>query len=177
MRVLVSVTFSWILILLLPLHAGVDPSELKAVMIQRIATFIEWPDCSRNSITIALYNDSEDVDKFKKVLASQKINGRTITLKEYKSLTDLSDFSSCDILYLGDISTTTRTKILERLSKKSVLIIGNTRDDSTSGVSVVLLKDGNRYRILINPDALKNSNIKADYRLLKLAEIVEEKEK
>lgn len=172
-RILVSIFFIWILILLQPLQAGVDPIELKAVMIQRIATFIEWTDCNRDSITIALYNDSDDVDRFKKVLVSQKINGRTITIKDYKNLNDLVDVSSCDILYLGDISSTTRTKILERLSKKSVLIIGNTRDDSTSGVSTVLLKDGNRYRILINPSALKTANIKADYRLLKLAEIVE----
>jgi hypothetical protein len=58
------------------------------------------------------------------------------------------------------------------LAKKGVLIIGNTRDDARSGVAVVLLEDGGHYRILVNPEAIKESNLHADYRLLKVAELV-----
>jgi hypothetical protein len=64
---------------------------------------------------------------------------------------------------------------MEKISKAGVLVIGSSRDDIRYGASMVLLEDSNRFKILINPEALKEAHLKADYRLLKLAEIVEAK--
>lgn len=153
--------------------ARVDPIELKGAMIQRIATFIEWPNCPKNSISFVVYDDSHYLDKYKKVFASQMVGNKEVVVKHIKSSIELDSLNSCDIVCLGDVSQSERLKILDKLAKKGILIIGSSREDVRSGVPIALIEDSNRYRILINPEGLRNSNLKADYRLLKLSEIVE----
>lgn len=153
----------------------VDPIELKGVMIQRITTFIEWPECPKQSVVFAVYDEFQNVEKFKKIFSSQSINGKAVTVRYIRSLNDLESLSVCDIVCLGTMSMKERSKIVDRLSKKGILVIGNSRDDAKEGVAVSLIEDANRYKIVINADGLKNTNLKADYRLLKLAEIIEER--
>lgn len=158
------------------LGAAVTSQELKGTMIQRIATFIEWPVCPKDTLSVGVYDDQRSVEKFKKVFASQSIGGREVIVKGYSTIADISGLSSCDILYLGNASISDRDKILDKTAKKGILLIGSTRDDAKAGVSIVLLEEMNRYKILINMEAVKNSNLKADYRLLRLAEIIEAKQ-
>lgn len=152
--------------------ASVAAPELKGAMIQRIATFIEWTNCGKKQTTIGVYDDSQSADRFKRLYQGQRIGENSITVRVFDSTDTLDALGNCDILYIGEINAQTRLQILQKLSRKGVLIIGNTREDARSGIAVVLLEDGNRYRILINQDALKESNLRADHRLLKLAELV-----
>jgi len=154
------------------LEGVVTAPELKGAMIQRIATFIEWPDCGKKNITVGVYDDSQSSERFKRLYEGQRILDNTITVSSFNRIDQLDALNNCDILYLGEVTATARAQIIQKLSHKGVLMIGNTRDDARSGIAVVLLEEGGRYRILINQDALKNSNLRADYRLLKLAELV-----
>ena len=144
-------------------------------MIQRIATFIEWSNCGKKQMTIGVYNDAQSAERFKRLYHGQRIGENTITVRSLDNTDSIEVLGNCDILYIGEVNAQTRLQILQKISHKGVLIIGNTREDARSGVAVVLLEDGNRYRILINQDALKESNLHADYRLLKLAELVSAK--
>lgn len=161
-----------LLFLVVQLEGVVTAPDLKGAMIQRIATFIEWPDCGKKNITVGVYDDSQSSDRFKRLYEGQRIGDNAITVSSFNHIDQLDVLKNCDILYIGDVSITTRALIIQKLSHKGVLMIGNTRDDARSGIAVVLLEDGGRYRILINQNALKNSNLRADYRLLKLAELV-----
>lgn len=156
-------------------HAAVSASELKGAMIQRIVSFIEWPTCSKTEIVVGVYNDAQSFERFKRLYQNQTLLGRTVTVKAFEHSSKIDSLQNCDVLYMGDISGEERSKILHKLGKNSVLIVGNSREDAKSGVCVVLLEDGSRYRILINQEALKRANLKADHRLLKLAELVEGK--
>lgn len=153
-------------------HASVAATDLKGAMIQRIATFIEWPSCGKKNIIVAVYDDASTGERFEHLYQGQLIGGNAVTVKSYTKIDDLDSLNNCDILYIGEASPSVRTRILQKLAKKGVLIIGNTRDDARSGVAVVLLEDGGHYRILVNPEAIKESNLHADYRLLKVAELV-----
>lgn len=153
-------------------HAAVNPLDLKGAMIQRIISFIEWPNCNKTEIVIGVYGDEKSYDRFKRLYSNQITNGRTIAVKSFDQSSQLDSLQKCDILYIGDISDTERSRILHKVPKNSILVVGNTRDDALSGVCVALVEDGSRYKILINQDALKHANLKADYRLLKLAELV-----
>lgn len=155
--------------------ASINPYELKGVMIQRIATFIEWPACPKENVSVAVYDDQASYEKFKKVFSSVNFANKEVTIRNIASLNDVATLSPCDILYLGNASSAERAKIIEKIGKKGVLIIGSTREDAKIGAGVVLMEDSQRYKILVNTDALKYANLKADYRLLKLAEIVETK--
>jgi len=161
-----------LLFLVVQLEGVVTAPELKGAMIQRIATFIEWPDCGKKNITVGVYDDSQSSERFKRLYEGQRILDNTITVSSFNRIDQLEALNNCDILYIGDVSTITRAQIIQKLSHKGVLIIGNTREDARSGIAVVLLEESGHYRILINQEALKNSNLRADYRLLKLAELV-----
>lgn len=153
-------------------EAVVSAPELKGAMIQRIATFIEWPSCGKKNITVGVYDDSHSSERFKRLYEGQRILDNTITVSSFNRIDQLDTLNNCDILYVGNATATVRAQIIQKLFHKGVLMIGNTREDARSGIAVVLLEDGGRYRILINQDALKNSDLRADYRLLKLAELV-----
>jgi hypothetical protein len=156
-------------------QCAVSAPDLKGAMIQRIATFVGWPSCGRSDVVIGVYDDPDSFEKFKNLYRNQTILGRPIAVRAFDQISQLDVLANCDILCIGEISTSQRSKILQKLAKSSVLIVGNSRGDAEAGVSLVLLEEGNRYRILINQEALKNANLRADYRLLKLAELVEGK--
>jgi hypothetical protein len=158
--------------LVIQLNGVVTAPDLRGAMIQRIATFIEWQKCGAKNITIGVYDDPKSSERFKRLYEGQHIDDNAIVVRSYDRIEQLDTLNNCDILYMGDVSMAIRTQIIQKLSRKGVLLIGNTRDDARSGIAIVLLEDGGRYKILINQEALKASNLRADYRLLKLAELV-----
>jgi len=157
------------------LFSAISSLELKGMMVQRITSFIEWPNCAKENVVLAVYDDDASFEKFKKIFAAYSINGRNVQVKIFQNSSELSTLSACDILCISGASQIQKTKVMEKISKAGVLVIGSSRDDIRYGASMVLLEDSNRFKILINPEALKEAHLKADYRLLKLAEIVEAK--
>jgi hypothetical protein len=163
----------FILFLAFDASCAIGAPDLRGAMIGRIATFVEWPSCSKASITIGVYDDDESFERFRKLYQNQTIFGRPIVVKALNDISKLDVLTNCDILCIGSLSSQERSKVLQKLAKNSILVVGNSRDDAKAGVAIVLLEEGHRYRILVNQEALKNANLRADYRLLKLAELVE----
>lgn len=155
--------------------AAVNSSELKGIMVHRITSFIVWPPCPKEVITLVVYDNGESYETFKTIFATHPINGRNVQVKSLQNIADISTLGACDILCIGTLSQAQKTKILDKVSKAGLLVIGSERDDIRYGASITLLEDANRFKILVNPDALKEAHLKADYRLLKLAEIVDGK--
>ncbi len=163
----------FVLSLVFDASCTIGAPDLRGAMIGRVATFIEWQNCTKANIVIGVYNDTESFERFKKLYRDQTIFGRPIAVKAFSDTSQLDALTDCDILCIGHLSPQERSKVLQKLAKSSILVVGNSRDDAKAGVAIVLLEEGQRYRILVNQEALKNANLRADYRLLKLAELVE----
>lgn len=146
---------------------------LKGAMVLRIASFIEWPNCGKSEIVVGVYRDNESANVFRNLYRDKTILGHPIVVKEFDQLSQLSSMGTCDILCIGGASRSERPKIIQKFSKNGILLIGNTREDAYIGVAISLLEIENRYKIVINKNALKDQNLRADYRLLQLAELVE----
>lgn len=174
MKVL-SIGIVFLFLGMLNVHAVESSLDLKGAMIQRIISFIEWPNCKKTDIVLGVYGDAQSYDKLKLLNHNETAHGRSISVKSFEHSTKLDSLKNCDVLYIGDISNAERSRVLQKVPKKSILLVGNTLDDEKSRVCVALVKDGSRYKILINQEALKQANLKADHRLLKLAELVEKK--
>lgn len=147
--------------------------DIKGIMLQRISSFITWPQLPDENIKVCIVGNEEFAEHLQNLYKNKKLHGRKLDV--VSSDTDVEEelLRSCHIIYIADNDKNILQKIARTLNDNATLIIGSDSENIYDGASVVLYLDGSRYKIMINKTRLEATQLKADYRLLKLAKIVE----
>ncbi|WP_455755602.1 YfiR family protein [Sulfurimonas sp.] len=167
-----SKTVLYIFILFYTQAGALSLVDIKGVMLQRISSFISWPQLPDSAMKVCVVGDEVFAKRLQKLYKNKELHGRSLNVISVDSTTDKQKLLSCQIIYIADDSKNVVTKIAQTLKNNTTLIIGSDSENIYDGASIVLYLEGNRYKIIINEKSLANTNLKADYRLLKLAKIV-----
>jgi hypothetical protein len=148
--------------------------DLKAVFLFNFAQFVEWPpeafpDQSAPFV-IGIIGDDPFGASLDKVVANETVRGRPIVVRRYD---DVSEISSCHILFISESETPRLNRIFEFTAGKSILTVGNTGAFSARGGMVRFVVVQNKLKIRINPSAAKACKLSISSKLLRQAEIVE----
>ena len=147
--------------------SGASQYDVEAVYLYNFAKFIRWPAGSPGAtINICVAAQKAFVDSLAKVVAGERIDTRSITVR---SIQRPEDEAACDILFM-DASTKDRLAgLLSIASGKPILTVSDTPDFLDRGGMIQLLLIGNRMRFAVDLRPTARSGIALSSELLKVA--------
>ncbi len=158
---------------------AVAEHELKAVYLERITRFIEWPaDHEINSSATRFVVGVIGVDPFGGALTSifsrQQIKGKPVEVRRIRNPGDLAAVAATHLLFIGKLDESYLPKILTTARDRSVLTVSDTPGFGDLGVMVNFFAAGEHLRFEINPAPVRRAGLDMSYVLLRSARIVGE---
>ncbi len=170
----------WLLIGLLlvsafsaPVHAAsFQEYQLKAVFLYNFINFVTWPDEAFSApdrpFTIGILGKNPFGSFLEKVVSRETFKGRPILLKRADALDELAD---CQILFIGKSNRARLGAILESVSPKHVLTVGDFDGFIQTGGMINLTHADQRVRIEINIQTTRNADLGVSSKLLRVAKV------
>ncbi|MAD42407.1 MAG: hypothetical protein CL623_08460 [Arcobacter sp.] len=148
-------------------------SSIKISLIEKITQFIQWPEIKDN-FKIGIYKNekiSKDMEIF---YSNKKIHNLDIKIYNINNFTQ-DEIDDLNLIYFTKESSVNIDLILKRIKNKPILIITEFPDDVYQGMHLGIYYKEKRIKFIINQESLENANLKASYKILKLAKIVKDK--
>lgn len=147
--------------------------QIKAVFLFNFAQFVKWPARAftrpDEPFRIGVLG-SDPFDSFlDATVQGEKVDGHPLVIQRYASVADVKD---CQILFISRSESDRMEDILTDLKGKSILTVADSEGFIKNGGVVLLSKEENKIRLLINLEAAKNANLSISSKILRLAEIV-----
>jgi len=146
--------------------------SVKAAIIYKIAKFVAWPEDAFSSRTEPLpvcLQDADPIGPALDALAGRIVWGRPIAIKRLHEISAIE--LDCKILFLGEVSQTSRTKLVSNVANAPVLTIGDSYDFVDLGGIVTLEIEQSRVQFAINVAASERAGLNISAQLLQLATI------
>jgi hypothetical protein len=154
---------------------GADQREyaIKAAFLFHLAQFIEWPPEAmpppEEPIRIGVIEPNPFGLLLEDVVQDATVRDHPI-LVEYVDSAEKA--LACQILFVPRAAGPVSRDLLDRLSNEPVLLVGEDRAFLWDGGMVSLIRLGDRVVIEVNLPALREANLTASSRLLRLARIL-----
>ncbi|MCP4136949.1 MAG: YfiR family protein [bacterium] len=172
-----KLTYSLILIaLLLPLPVVPIPKEykVKAVFLERLTRFIEWPkespvhDASKPFV-IAVIGKNPFGLILEQLYSIQRIKNKKV---EIRYISQIYEIKEANILFIAGSKRNELGKIVAYTRGRPILTIGDTRGFTAKGVLINFEIHKNKVRFTINNKAAKKTGLQMSHLLLKMAKKV-----
>ena len=148
--------------------------ELKAVYLERITRFLEWPDETQNTraddlFVIGILGENPFGRKLEDLYAGRGIKNKPI--KVYY-LSELREIERVHLLFVSRSESEELSQILDITRKKPILTVGDTRGFAEKGGLVNFFIESDKLRFEINERGFHEAGLVIDPLLLKVAKIV-----
>jgi hypothetical protein len=168
---LVFAFMSWV-------HAG--PSipfeyQVKAAFLYNFTEYVEWPhdllpDGSK-AIKVGVLGDSPILAALE-ALEIDESGGYSLDLKQFDSVDDLV---YCHVLFVGCPEQPCLSAALGKAQAMGILTVGETEEFGTNGGVIRFILAEKKVRFTINNRAAQKAGLKVSSKLLRLAQISEER--
>jgi hypothetical protein len=151
----------------------VDEYELKAVILNNISRFVEWPPSayadSRAPTVLCILGQDPLGDPLTKLRQEPDPNVRPVSIRWLKTESGIRD---CHVLYISTSERKSVVQILSGLKGASVLTVGEMSQFAAQGGIIQFTLEDKQVRFEINLDAASRMALKISSRLLVLARVV-----
>ncbi|MBN1252035.1 MAG: YfiR family protein [Bacteroidales bacterium] len=148
----------------------VDEYNLKMAYILNFPLLVEWPENSNvnnenEPFVITIIGDNPFNGKFKAVIETgkKKIKNKTVVLRQ---VDNIEEIRNPNLVFISSSEKHEISKIIDYLSGKPILIIGDTEGYSNRGVMINMFKRNSKIQFNINIKEAKKSNMHISSRLL-----------
>ena len=146
-------------------YAQTDPAKIKAVFLYNFVTYMKWPDAPPK-ITICVYGD-EQVNKILNYIG--KKNAGFVS----KIITAPDQATNCQVVFTGESKKGHIDDVLKAIGNRPILTVSDTNGFTDKGGAVGFVTKGGKIKLEIDTKRLETAKLKASYKLLELAVIVE----
>jgi hypothetical protein len=148
-----------------------DEDVVKAVLLERIVTFLSWSGSSASSpsVDMVVLGKGTLGSEVQRVYSRRKFAGRSVAVRYVERPADIGN---AHIVIIGRQHDGDLRDVLDACSREGVLTVGDTPGFGERGVAINFYRDGTRVRFEVAPSALKRARIQASYKLLTLARVV-----
>lgn len=151
--------------------------QLKAVLLFRLAQFVEWPtnrfSSPESPVVIGVLGRNPFGDALRAAVEGETANGRRI---EITQLAHPSAASSCHIVFISPSEEPRVREILQTLSGQAVLTVSDIEKFVRAHGGMVRFDTvENKITLIIHADRAKAAGLAINSRLLRMAEIVRDK--
>ena len=144
--------------------------DVEAAYIVNFAKYVEWPDGTfpdaKSPFVIGILGTNPFGNTLAQLASEQDLGGRPIEIKQSDDVTELS---TCQIVYLSGGSAGISAPDLAAFSGKPVVTVAEHEDFAKDGGIVNFVQVDSKVKFEINLKAAKHVNLKVSSRLLKLA--------
>ena len=144
---------------------------LKITLVEKITQFIKWPEL-KDTFVIGIYKNEDLQKQMLEIYENKKIHELPIKVINIDSSND-KRIKDINLLYFTKESSIEVDKISQRIKEKAVLTITEFPNDVYDSMHFGFYYKNKRIKFLINQELLKNSNLKASYKILQLSKIVQ----
>ena len=149
--------------------------HVKATFIHNFTDFIRWPKKTFNTkqepFQFCVIGDNPFGETLN--ILVQKYNERTTNdnphIVSYLHRSD--NISHCHLLYFSDSEESYFYQMLNKIRGKPILTISSIKGFAISGGMIQFYMRNSRVRFLIDPQTMRESKLKADANLLRVADI------
>ena len=168
---------AWIVpVLILAIQCRADAPtweyRVKAAFIYNFTQFIEWPDSAftgpGSPFVVATVGNDPFQGALENSMAGKSVNGRAMSVRHF----DIPDhIDVCQILFVPASLDSTLGAVINKVSGKSVLTIGETDAFCPSGGAIQFFIENDHMRFEINRDATDAAGLRVSAKLMSLARI------
>jgi hypothetical protein len=143
-------------------------SELKAVFIEKIVSYIKWPNESDvgEELVIGVYKNADFYRVLTRIYKNREISGKRVVIKY---LTDVEDVSNVSLVHFSDLSKTELLEVLIKIIDKPILTFGDKKGYSEYGVHVNFYTKNDFIRFELNTESLKRTGFYVNPVLIDLS--------
>lgn len=152
-------------------YAQLNEYDVKAMFIKKMLIFIDYPNEVRNKTTymLGIIGENPFETQFEKLSANNKKGEKGI---EVKTISNLNEIDSCDLLFIARSEKKRLSQILSRTKGKPILTMGDSEGFAAKGVHVNFYIENKKLHFEINHEAVKETGIYMSYHLLNHAKII-----
>jgi YfiR/HmsC-like len=150
--------------------------QVKALFLVNFIKYVDWPSealaSSNATITIGLCGESKLREALSAAVSGKGSGGRMIVIRQIEAT---NDFSSCQILFIGDSASSRMREILDKARSLPILTVGEDNAFAQNGGIInFVLKNGN-VRLEVDLAAARQAGLTIHSRLLAVADVVKGK--
>ena len=151
--------------------ASFDKSELvKAAVIEKIARFITWPALADGPFQLCAAEEHPQLAALRAYYEGAQIGERPVSVRPIRRG---DAYAGCNLIVLSPKEIGDLARFRALASKEHALLVAEGSDLAREGVHVAFYSDMNKLRLEVNRRALEASGLKASFRLLEVAKLVE----
>jgi len=161
------------MVLFLLAFSGLSPAQqderaVRAAFVFNLTKYVVWPS-ARDRLVVGVIGPENIGPVLKQVLDGKTSDGRPISVIIHTPEAELGD---CDVLYVAGLAPAAIRTVLNRVSGRAVLTVGDSDQFVRAGGMVALVRSGDEIEIEVNLPALRSRRLDMSSRLLKLAVLV-----
>ena len=155
-----------------------EPNELseyqvKAAFLFNFTKFVEWPEGSfedpQAPIVVGIIGDDPFGDDLGRIIAGQKVQGRSLVIRRERWGDDLR---RCHVLFISASEHERSARILGSVQSAGVLTVSDTEGFAEAGGVIEFVIEQNRVRFIVNLDAATQGRLRMSAKLLALARVI-----
>jgi hypothetical protein len=168
-RVVMQAAMLATVLLLSPQLAAQTQSEfkVKAAYVFNLTKYVEWP-AAGNQVGICVVGEGPMAQALGELAGKVSESRRIIVVASPSD----ADLKRCDLVYITYSSPKKIASVLEKLSGRSVLTVGEVTSFTRLNGMMALLTVGEHIQIEVNLQACQRASLKVSSKLLSLARIV-----
>lgn len=152
----------------------VEEYRLKAVFLERLTRFVEWPPQSgvedpSSPFVLCVIGRNPFGTTLEALYRDRKIRDKKVHFRE---LTQPATASACHLLFIASSEAPRLDDILKEVGREGVLTVSDTPGFAEQGVIINFIPEDNRLRFEINSAAAKRSTLRVSYKLLELGKVI-----
>ena len=153
-------------------HGQPAEYEVKAAFLYNFARFSEWPaaDDSSGIMRICIIGKDPFGQAFDDIIG-RPVRSQVVAVVR----TDSVAADDCQLLFVADSARDRLEQILAQVAERPVVTVGDGEDFVRRGGMVGFIIRGRKVRFLINPEAAAKVGIRFSSKLLRVAEIYQDK--
>lgn len=143
-------------------------TELKAVLIEKIVSYIKWSNSfsEQDEIVIGVYKNNDFYKVVQRVYKNRKILGKPVRIKNVNGSDNITE---ANILFFSEIPKSELLENLMKISNKPILTFGDQKGFNESGVHVNFQIKNGYMRFELNVESLKRSGFFVQPTLIELS--------
>lgn len=168
--------FFIIMALTLPPHCALaltaaEEYEIKAVYLFNLGNFVKWKEnvLTKNFEICVFGADPFGVNLEYIVEKEQQIQKYDVVIKQ---LSSLEGILSCQVLFMSRAAQSQFTTVFAALKNKPILTVSDADNFVTQGGMVQFYALEGKIRLMLDPQTIEDSGLKASSQLMKIAQII-----
>ena len=149
--------------------------DVKAAFLYNFITFTEWPadafSSSDGPYVIGVMGDDPFGSVLDQIVTGEQIKSRPLVVRRFKRLEDMH---RVHILFLSPSEAHHLPEVLRWLKGQRILTVSDIPGFAEAGGGIEFVSD-TRIKLVINPTALREANLAVSSKLLRLAQLIPER--